>query len=403
MSCRRSICTLLGIQNNFLHTRTKRLNQAHGMTTNGRKLSNRTDKNMISLFNNLSTRIKGTVKFPEWDYIRDGLTMNLDHTNKYYRSGAYAIGSDHELIKLLFGLGTSVAMDLFDYYKRVDSKALTVAQQLGFTTSMSKGRIFSNVFFSGKSKEVIIVTDEPFDPVKVSANWRDVRPIKILRHGFDKIDCFPLTGKLESNGISVFAINLPMLAVQYHAYRKWQDEYVAGDSGRNSIYHFCYAYPLNNMIFEAMDHAIFNRMIRIRNGIETSDNTINHPFHVTNFTLRCDRLLMKINESLDSMERDIGNITLTIPLIDKQTVFDLLKLPDVSESRQINWAIYLARIDMLLFLFSFEGVTKQNQSEINKFKYELRLYLKDGTIQSAVPKELFLKQKAVIEQLVEQM
>jgi hypothetical protein len=356
---------------------------------------------MLSLFNNLSTRIKGTIRLPEWSYVRDGLTMNLNHANTYYRSGAYAVGSDHELIKLLFGLATSVDLDLYPYYKTVDMKALTVAQQLGFTTSMSKGRIFNNVFFSGKSREVIIVTDEVFDPVEVTENWRDARPIKVLRHGFDRIDCFPLTGKVVSNGLSVFAINLPMLAVQYRAYRKWQETYVTEATGRNSIYHFCYAYPLNNMIFEAMDHAVFNRMVRIRQGLPTSDNEFQHPFHVTNYTTKCDRLLGMLNGSLEDMNRDIGNIAMTIPLVDKVDAMQLLKLPDISESRQVNWAIYLARIDMLLYFLSFEkGVKNQNPNEINRIKYELRLYLKDGTIQSAVPAELFQKQKAVIEQLV---
>lgn len=355
---------------------------------------------MITLLNNLSARNKGIISFPEWDYIRAGLTMNMDHANKYYRSGAYAVASDHELIKLIYGLATSVEMDLFEFYKRVDAKALTVAQQLGYTTTMSKGRIFNNVFFGGKSKEVIIVTDESFDPEVVSKNWMDARPIKVLRHGFDKIDCFGLNGKLESNGISVFAINLPMLAVQYRAYRKWQETYVTKETGRNSIYHFCYSYPINNMIYEAMDHAVFNRMIRLRQGIITSDNEEKHPFHVTNFTLRCDRILLKLNNSLDDTERDMATISKMLPLVAKQDVLELLGLPDIFESRQVNWAIYLARIDMLLFLLSFKGVFKQNGSEINEIKYTLRQYLGDGTIQSAVPKELFLKQKAVIEQLL---
>ena len=355
---------------------------------------------MINLLNNLSSRNKGTVRLPEWDYVKDGLTMNLSHANQFYRSGAYAVGSDHELIKLIYGLTSSVEMDLFDFYKRVDAKALTVAQQLGYTTTMSKGRLFNNVFFGGKSKEVIIVTDEPFDPIKVTENWRDARPIKVLRHGFDKIDCFQLNGKLNSTGISVFAINLPMLAVQYRAYRQWQKEYVTEETGRNSIYHFCYSYPINNMIFEAMDHAIFNRMIRLNQGIETSDNTTQHPFHVTNFTGKVDRLLLMINNNLDKNERDLVSTAMMIPLVEKKDVSELLVLPDVFESRQINWATYLARIDMLLFLLSFEGVLKQNASEVNEIKYTLKLYLNDGTIQTAVPKELYLKQKAVIEQFL---
>lgn len=358
---------------------------------------------MLSIFNHLAHRVKGIIRYPEWTFVRDGLIMNLNHAKEYYRNGAYAVGSDHELIKLLFGLTTSVETDLSTYYKRVDAKALTVAQQLGYTTTMSKGRIFNNVFFGGKSREVIIVTDEPFDPVEVTNNWRDARPIKILRHGFDQIDCFPLTGKVESNGISVFAINLPMLAVQYRAYRQWQNEYAGDGSGRNSIYHFCYSYPINNMMYEAMDHAVFNRMIRIRSKAPTSDNKYQHPFHVTNFTVRADRILYFIDERLMDDHKDMGTILKTIPLVDKIDAMELIRLPDIVESRQVNWAIYLARIDMLLYLLDFPSVFKQNQAELSKLRYDLKLYLRDGTIQSAVPDELFQKQKALIEQLLEKL
>lgn len=358
---------------------------------------------MLSLINALSTSIKGTQHFPEWAYVRDGLKLNLDSTNRYYRSGAYAVGSDHELIKLLFGLTISTDTELDRYHKVVDNKALTVAQQLGFTTTMSKGRIFNNVFFAGASREVIIVTDEPFDPVEVTENWKDARPIQILRHGFDNIDCFPLTGKVISNGLSVFAINLPMLAVQYRAYRQWQKTYATEETGRNSIYHFCYAYPINNMIYDAMDHAVFNRMVRMRAGQETTDNRFQHPFHVTNFTARSDRIQSLILASLDGMSRDLINIALTIPLVGKQTAEELFRLPDIAESRQLNWAIYLARIDMLMFFLSFPGVLKTQQAQMSKLKYALNLYLKDGTIQSAVPAELFRQQRATIEALVKEM
>ncbi|BDD79518.1 hypothetical protein [Burkholderia phage FLC8] len=359
---------------------------------------------MLSIFNDLQPRMKGIISFPEWTFIRDGLMMNLDHTNKYYRSGAYAVGSDHELVKLLFGLTTSTDEELATYYKRVDAKALTVAQQLGFTTSISKGRMFNNVFFSGKSREVIIVHNEDFDPQQVTENWRDARPIQILRHGFDFIDCFPMQGQLESSGVSCFAINLSMLGVQYRAYRQWQKSYVTEETGRNSVYHFLFAYPLNNMIYDAMDHAVFNRLVRLNQNLPTSDNQYRHPFHVTNFVGRVDRILGKVLDTLRNNPLDFYNICATIPLINQGSLLDLLKLPDIYESRQINWAIYMARIDMLLFLLSFDNNLKMmNQSELSKIKYALKLYLKDGTIQSAVPHDLFGKQKIVIERLVEKM
>lgn len=355
---------------------------------------------MLSLFNNLNMRVKGIRGFPEWEYVRAGLNLNLENTVDYYRSSAFAVKSSHELIKLLFGLNTSTDEELYTYYKRVDAKALTVGQQLGFTTAMSQGHLFSNVFFKGASKEVIVIVDDMFDPVQVTRNWKDARPIRVLRHGFDQIDCFPLTGRVESSGLSVFAINLPMLAVQYRAFRQWQKTYATEETGRNSIYHFLYAYPLNNMMYDAMDHAVLNRIIKLKSGIETSDNGFSHPFHITNFTMRCDRILSKVIEVLDESTPSITTIGQTIPMVSVDDALTLFKLPDLYESRQINWAMYLARIDILLFLMSFGSMGKQNPNEFNSIKYELRSYLIDNVVRSAVPKELHQKQKALIESIL---
>lgn len=354
---------------------------------------------MINLLNSLTTFIKGTVKFPEWEYVRKGLQLNTRQAIDYYRHSAYSVKSDHEIIKLLASLDTSVDMELMEFYKRVDSKALMVGQQLGFTTTMSVGKVFNNVFFGKHSKEVIIITDEPFDVKYVHDYWMDCCPVRILKHGFDYIDNFPLDGTVDSNSISVFTINLSMLAVQYRAYRQWQKTYVNERTGRNSIYHFVYSYPLNNMRYDAIDHAILNRLIKIRNGLPTNDNQTKHPFHVTNFTMKCDRLLLMINESLMNMKRDLGNVAMTIPLVNMDNVYQLLKLPDVNDSRQINWAIYIARIEMLLFLMSYPGVMEQNTGIINALKYELRSYLRDGTIRQVIDHELYLKHQAVIESL----
>lgn len=357
---------------------------------------------MLNIFNELHTRIKGVMRFPKWEYVKEGMTINLDSANSYYRSGAYAVDSDHELIKLLFGLSISTDTDLTPYYKAVDNKALTVAQQLGYTTSMSRGRVFNDVFFTGGSKEIIIVTDEPFDPVQVTQNWKDARPIRVLRHGFDQLDCFPMTGRMVSHATSVFAINLPMLAVQYRAYRQWQKTYANEQTGRNSIYHFCYAYPINNMIYEATDIAIFNRLIRLSQGLATSDNQFKHPFHVMNFTLKCDDVLKRVLETIKNQHLDLGNIAMTVPMVTTNSLFELMRLPDVLETRQINWALVIARFPMLMFLFDFdEAVKQQNQTEVSKLKYALKLYLTDGTIRSAVPKDMYDKQVPAIKRLIE--
>jgi len=353
---------------------------------------------MLNIFNHLNSRAKGIIALPEFEYIKKGLLSNLKIVNNYYRSGAYAVGSDHILVKLLYSLSVDVDTDIFDYYRIVDNKALTVAQQLGFTTQFNKGKIFNNVFTTGNSKDVIMVHDSTINVNWCHEYWKDLRPIIVLRHNKTNIDSFLYNNTVISNGINVYTINLPMLAIQYRAYRHWQKTYVTEDTGRNSIYHFLYSYPILNMIYSSMDYSIFNRIISIDNEIKKNEIQFKHPFHLTNFNDKIDRILSMLLNSIKSRNLDIASILQTFPVINKKSLFESLRLPDVFENRQIAWAIYLARIRALLFIYKY--IDKTNQLEKNMIKYEFRKYLGDNSIRSALDVSFYNEEKKVIEDLL---
>ena len=359
---------------------------------------------MLFLFNNLRAREKGLVATPAWRAIKDSIDSELDAVIQYYRKSAFAVQSSHELSKILFGyaINTDLATDKF--YRIADNDAMDLAQQLGYTTSRNQGRIFTNVFFARGSKEIIIADDEPFDPHELTKYWMYAQPIRVLRHEFDTIDYFPLTGKRASTELSVFYVNFPMLAVQYRAYRQWQKATLRNDEGRDSMYHFLYSYPLNNARRSSLSMCLMNRFMRLAQNEELNKNRYRHPFHIVDYDLKVNSFYKGLADAYRNKQTDMATMLLGIPLIEGSGL-EFAKLPDILATRQVNWALYISRINILTFLVSRDpvGIKKLNPGELNRIKFILGTYVRDNTIRSALPADVFVKEKEKIELVLGQI
>ena len=358
---------------------------------------------MINFFNSLYNSGKGMPALPGWSYVQDGLERETANVIKQYRSSAFAVKTDHELVKVLHGFAVSTSQDLADYYRKVDAISMNLAQQLGYTSSINQGRMFSGIFFAKGSKEVLIAHDSEFDPQEVTDKWMDVQAVKVLRHNFDQLDFFPYNGTIRSNRVNVFSINMPMLAVQYRAYRQWQaNGGQVEDTGRNSIYHFIYSYVINNIHRSSVPMAIFNRLVKIGMGKQVNQNQYRHPFYTTDYTERTDRILNAYDWIIKNNRVNMNWLLGNCPMPHGYNGLDLMRFPDIRESRQVNWASYLARIQVVLYLLSInpEATQSLDRTRINQLKYMLGVYLRDNTIRSAVAPDVFNQEKDVIENLL---
>jgi len=362
---------------------------------------------MINFFNALVNRNKGTVAVPTWSYVQNEINVLTDTVIKYYRNAAYAVPSNHELVKILHGLALSTDTDLATYARKVDNASMNLAQQLGYTTESYHGRIFSNVFMGKGSREVLIAANGNFNAREATEDWMNVRAVRILRHGFDQLDFFPFDGTVISNRVNVFAINIPLLAVQYRAYRQHQKVLVAGtgETGQNSIYHFLYSYVLNNMQYDSISMALFNRMMKVAAGKKTNDQRFRHPFHITDLNSKVDAVMDVFVKAIRNGNMDIAQILINSPMPSWTNGLDFMSLPDVIATRQINWALYLSRIHVLSFLteVDLDTLLRTNRTELNRVKYMLSVYLNDNSIRSAVPIDMYEREKATIESIIKKL
>ena len=362
---------------------------------------------MQNLFNLIPSVEQGITKFPMWEYVRDGLRRNLDTVIRFYRSHTMAVDSSHLLAQILETITVPQSMSLDRYYANVDAMSLNVSMALKLTSPVFKGKVFNGVFYGPGNTEIIIGHDESFDVEEIHENWQEAAAVKVLRHSISNLGLNIPDGKTNDSerGIAVIAINIPMLAVQYRAFRLAEGQLVhdTGDSER-SVMNFIHMFVLPNMLPTHLDHVIMNRLINLQNGDRNGYTLKKHSFYLTDFTPRVDYVQIRLLEMLKGLTRNITGTLRSIPLVSQSTAEELMYFPDFAPLRQILWAIVAARIHIFDFVYSVSKSMQgeMNASETNRVLRILNAYGIEYSLRSSLPLEYYMQIMNQIDKIARQ-
>jgi len=367
---------------------------------------------MHGLFNLLPGVGLPTMYAANWHYARDGLRHNLKKVVEFYHTHSMAVESDHFLIRLLQSITTPKATPLDRYYSIVDALSLNLGMALKMTSSISKGHVFPGVFYGPGTTEVLIADNADFDAVAATRNWEHVQAIKVLRHPRSDLGLNLPDGKKTGTdeGIAVIAINIPMLAVQYRAFRLTEDEYTArtGEPGR-TIQQFVHMHVLPNMLYSHLDYVIFNRIYNLATGRPMGESTKNHPFYITDFANKLNAVQLTILENLKAVGQDFTGVLRSIPAVTKDTLDDVMSVPEMAPTRQVVWALALARfpaIDLMVDLVeggNQGGAQTRNQMQLNTLMQAIRQYRTGAYFSSVLSGDVLYDVESEIDDLVDKV
>lgn len=359
---------------------------------------------MYTFFNRKTNIIQGVKTPTEWYYVKDGLRKNLATVIKYYRNTSMAVPANHFLVKLLQSIAVSQSLPLDRYYANVDAVAMNLSMALKMTSSIYGGKIFSGTFYGPGSDEVIIANDDPFDPRVIDRDWKNASPVKVLMH--PKTDLALNIPNGDSNGtekgLSVFTVNIPMLAVMYRAFRNSEIAFVQNaEESQRSLMQFIHMYVLPNMLFSHLDIALFNRVHHLQRGLGMSTSRRNHPFYLTDWTLRVDRVQTDILDFLDKGQYNFGTMLRYIPAAVEDNMEEVMLLPNLAPTRQVMWALTAARLPVLDFLFlqNSRGNAYPNRAEINKVLRDVLWYGRDQMLRQYLPIDIYYDVSDQVEEI----
>jgi hypothetical protein len=365
---------------------------------------------MNSIFNIASSPVAQGIKKPsDWIYLDLGLKRNLRQVIMYYRRNPMAVNSEHFLVRLLQSIAVPQSLNLERYYSNVDAMALNFSMSLGMTSSIYNGKLFNSVFY-GNSDEILIANSDSFDINEAQNNWENLEPIKVLRHPVSNLNLNLPDGTINSteSGLAVISINIPMLAIQYRAFRLEEMVETTTDTGiqfesQKSVMQFIHMYVLPNMLYSHLDYVIFNRIYNLEFGIPFGESVKKHPFYITDFTSKLNYFHNTILDQLRKTNKDFSGILQSIPTITKHSLFEVMMLPSIAITRQVSWAIFISRLSELLFLFrlSKESHGNKNQSEIGRVLRQLTMYKSDNLFRSMLPNDKYIEVSEQIKDLIE--
>lgn len=345
---------------------------------------------MYQLFNFPPNRLRGTYLHPEWYNIEKGLDLILKTVHQYYSSHTFSVKSNHPLIKILYHFGSMDHLSIDQIYYEVGVRQANLSMALNMTSSIWEGDLFNGNFYGPGIKEVYIVTNESFNYDNFYKNWWKEASVSVLSHPLTNLMLDLPNGLNHTNetGIAVLNIDMVKLIIQYRAFREQERKYKEdNDAAQRTAMMFINMFVLPNMLASHMDNVLINRIRKLVFNEPIIEKKNNHPFYIKDWSKEVTAFQESIVVTLMDRNYNFSEMMISIPLIGKDNVLDFAPLPKTYRSRQVNWALMLARLDLLETLIRLNKLSNgnNNQTELNTIARMIQRYKTDNVLNTVLP------------------
>lgn len=334
----------------------------------------------------------GALDNPEFQRVRAGLQHSIAQVVGYRQANTRSMHGSHLLVRLLMNLNISLGYELEFYIARVEAIALNKSIPLKMTSSYHRGEVFEGVFYSkfghrGGLREVIVATTDSFDVRDMEINWRSYQPVKVLSHPLTDLNLTVPDGSVNipGEGVAVITVNIPMLAAQYYLWRK-ERRHLDEQYSARTVEQFLMEVPLPNMLYSHVDIAVVNRMICLYFDMPVAVSRPRHPFALVPWDRTLDRVLRMWLDKLIPRRYDFDTMLHRMPVVSADSYHEIIRLPEQSYTRQIQWAMLLAYLPLIAFMVvQNERIhNPRNQHFLNRIRLYLRVTEYDRTLRQAL-------------------
>ena len=344
---------------------------------------------MIELFLNLSERSVGSMQPGQWNYIKAGLARNVQKVQQFYQTFNPTVRSNHFLIRLLQTLSVPHSLALDRYYANVDAIALNHSASMGMTSAIAKGRVHRGVFYGANTPELLVAVDDFFDFEEVDRNWENVSAVKPLMHAKSDTQLLLPNGLpySQESGLTVILVNVPMLAVQYRAFMREEQNRQRGTA--KTIAMFIGGYVLPNMLPAHMELCLFNRLYLDATEPASAANVPfrAHSFRLPQYDYYLDDALETYLEYVSRGNLEFQAILKSLPSLFEPSMYQAMQMPDIAPTRQVDWVLVAARLKVVDFLFkvSQKNLLTRNQHHVNQILRAFRMRDVNRMFQTELP------------------
>lgn len=311
---------------------------------------------MLTFFTSKQEQLDtGKQTFPKFDWIRSRYVFELTRIKSYYSNRETAVANTNILVKLIDLICPSLDLDIFDFYKYVDTNAEYIARQLFITHNGSVGRIHKNELCTGSSPEIFLMVENDIDIFNLENTYYLQKPVRLIYHE-DTALHFPLfNGRMLNTKLLIVEVDVKLLCMCYYVWCK--DRLKEDNEGPRSTAanNYIAMVTIPNIMDNYMDIAIFNRFRMLANGETIPMFNIKHPFNVLDYSVGIDNILHKIVKSVRNAPIYLYRFMDTIPTLYDDNMYSALKINKRYYTSQSEWVLWLARINYIKFIMEIMG------------------------------------------------
>lgn len=316
-----------------------------------------------------------------------------------------AVPSEHLLVRLVQSIPVPLRLSAERFYDNIDMVSLNMASAFNLTSPLNKGEVKDGIFYGPGVPEIIIADDTPVDPLHCTKEWKNLAPVKVLTHPRSDLILSIPNGRRhsEENAISVIYIHVPMLCLQYRAFRLTEEAITGQQESQLSVMQFIYMYVLPNMMPGHLDIALFNRFDKMFRGKQLGHNTEKISLYMPNYDRQVDEAYEQVLTYLEKNPRNFVGTLQTIPTVTADSAFEALQIPRMMPTRQIDWAVTVARLRALAFLADSSRRHKNmiNRKDINLILQDLSFLKNSNALKTSLPKLAYLEVQSGIKSLTD--
>ncbi len=327
----------------------------------------------LELFNRTyveSAPIKGITYPRDTNYIKDIYSHNLNKIIEYYHDKNFAIKNTFILSRILENISINLSTPPDKYYDYLREYMPYLGRHYRFTSEIEKGIVHYNTFFASNTPTIIINLDDYHNPYKVISEWEYYNCIEMIKHPVNDINMLLPTGKNYGSrgGLAVVGVNLPVLAMKYREFLRKQLYNEASGQAVLNKNHFIYKYVLGPAMKSMIDHTFVNMLMDRFYHNEQIVPHFKHPFAIFKPMTQINRFLDDTLNIITNKNLNFIDILANIQVPVKLNALDLMVLPDVAPTSQIKWAMFLSRLDIMLFLIDVSKNKTASTTFINHWK-----------------------------------
>lgn len=169
---------------------------------------------MQTLFKINLTQQGGLLIPPQMNVNLRNLEINRDKMFQYHHENRLFCRSNHPLISFCETFPISKLLTYEDFRSHVLEQGLTHTRNYKWTSVYQQGRVLRNYFFQDPIKEVIIAKLTHKCMSVERNNWKDISPIKVIRHPYSHF-AYETKQFQKHSGLAVMELDVGILLCQY--------------------------------------------------------------------------------------------------------------------------------------------------------------------------------------------